>query len=69
MFQMKDQNKTSGEELSEVETSHQPKKEFKVIIIMMLSELRRRMDEHSENSRVRNTQELELENIKVFSKS
>ena len=48
MFQMKDQNKTLGEELSEVETSHQPKKEFKVIIIMMLSELRRRMDEHSE---------------------
>ena len=55
MFQMKDQNKTSGEELQEVEISHQPKKEFKVMIVMMLNEFRRRMDEHSENSRVRNT--------------
>lgn len=49
--------------------SNLPDKEFKVMIIRMFTELRRRMDEHSENSRVRNTQELELENIKVFSKS
>ena len=55
MFQMKDQNKTSGEELNEVEISHQPKKVFKVLIVLMLNELRRRMDEHNGNSRVRST--------------
>ena len=46
-FQMKEQDKTP-EELSEVVKSNLPDKEFKVMIIKMLNELRRRMDEHSE---------------------
>ena len=41
---MKEQDKTP-EELSELEISTLPNKEFKVLIIKMLSELRRRMDE------------------------
>ena len=44
---MKEQDKTP-EELSEVVKSNLPDKEFKVMIIKMLNELRRRMDEHSE---------------------
>ena len=60
MFQIKEQNKTS-EEQSEVEISNLPSKEFKVMIIKMLKELRRRTDEHSEKLEVSNK---ELENIK-----
>ena len=67
MFQMKDQNKTSGEELNEVEISHQPKKVFKVLIVMMLNELRRRMDEHMGILESETHKGLELENIKIFS--
>ena len=45
MFQKKEQDKTPEEELSEVELGNLPKKEFKVNIIKMIKELRRRMDE------------------------
>ena len=44
---MKEQNKTP-EELSEVDISNLHDKEFKVIIIKMHKELRRRIDEQSE---------------------
>ena len=48
MFQMKEQDKTPEEELNEMEMRNLPDKEFKVKIIKMLSELRRRMDEYSD---------------------
>ena len=48
MFQSKEQVKTPEEELSEVEIGKLPDKEFKVMIIKMIKELGRRMDEHSE---------------------
>ena len=55
---MKEQDKTSEKELNEVEISNLPDKEFKVTIIKMFTELRRRMDEHSENfNRVRKYKE------------
>ena len=55
---MKKQDKTSEKELNEVEISNLPDKEFKVTIIKMFTELRRRMDEHSENfNRVRKYKE------------
>ena len=60
MFQMKEQDKISEGELSEMETSNLPSKEFKVMIIKMLKELGRRMDKQSENLDVLT----ELENIK-----
>ena len=49
-MQMKEQDKTSEKGLNRVETSNWLDKEFKVVIIRMLSELqKRRMDEHSNN--------------------
>ena len=55
---MKEQDKTPEDGFSEVEVNNLPDKEFKVMIIKMLNELRRRMDEHSEKFNK------ELENIK-----
>ena len=57
-WQRKKQDKTPKEELSEVEISNLPDKEFKVIIIKMLNKLGRRMNEHSEKFNK------DLENIK-----
>ena len=48
-FQTKEPDKTSGKKLNEIEISNLPDKEFKVIVIKMLTELGRRMDELSEN--------------------
>ena len=54
-------NKTSGEESSEVETGDLSNKEFKVMIIKMIRELRKRMNnKQSEKLEVFNK---ELENI------
>ena len=58
VFQTKEQDIMSEKELSEVEISNLPKKEFNAIIIKMLTELSKRMDEHSVNFNK------ELENIK-----
>jgi len=44
MFQMKEQDKTSEKDLSEMEISNLPDKVFKVMVIKMLLELGRRMD-------------------------
>ena len=49
MFQMKEQDKTSETELSEVETGNLPHREFKVMIAKMTKELWRRMDEERKN--------------------
>lgn len=40
LFQMKDQDKLPDEELGEVEISSLPDKEFEIMTIQMLSELR-----------------------------
>ena len=61
MFQIEEQDKTSEKELSKVEISDLPNKEFKVMIIKMLRELGRRMDEQSEKLEASNKK---LENIK-----
>ena len=47
MFQMKEQDKTP-EEVNEVEIGNLHKKEFRVVIIKMIKELRRRMDPQSQ---------------------
>ena len=44
IFQMKDKDKTLKEELSDVETGSLPEKEFTVVIIKMVQELRKRID-------------------------
>ena len=46
---MKEQEINSENELHKMEISDLSDKVFKEIIIKMLSELRRRMDDHSEN--------------------
>ena len=61
MFQMKEQDKTPEEELSDMEIGNLPTKELRVMIIKMIKELRRRMDAQSEKLEVFNK---ELENIK-----
>ena len=60
IFQTKDQEKTP-EELCEVEKDNLLKKEFQVMIIKMIKELRIIMNEQSKKSEVLNK---ELENIK-----
>ena len=56
MFQMKEEDKTLEKELSELQISNQPNKKFKIMIIKLLNELRRRINVHSEkfNSELEN---------------
>ena len=44
---MKEQDKAPKEKLSEVERDNEPEKELRVVIIIMMKELRRRMDAQS----------------------
>ena len=62
--QMKEQNNTLEKELNKTKTSNLPDAEFKTLVIMMLNELRRGVDELSENSNraIGNTKR-EVENI------
>ena len=41
---MKEQNKTPEEQVNDMEIDNVPKKEFRVMIVKMLKEHRRRMD-------------------------
>ena len=61
MYQTKEQDKITEEELSDVVICNRPKKEFRAIIVKMVKELERRMDAQSEKLEVFNK---ELENIK-----
>ena len=49
MFQMKVQDKISERDFNETEISNIPDKVFKVMVIKVLNEFWRRMDDHSEN--------------------
>ena len=49
MSQMKEQRKSPEKELNEMEARSPPDTEFKTLVIRMLKELRRRMDDLSEN--------------------
>ena len=49
MPQMKQQEKTPENKLNEMEAGNIPETELKIIVIRMLGELIRRMDEHNEN--------------------
>ena len=50
MFQMKEKEKTLEEELRNVEIGSLPEKEFRVMIIKMVKELRRRMNSQREKN-------------------
>lgn len=49
IFQMKEQNRTSGKILNEMQKDNLPNRVFKVMVIKMFAELGRTMDKHSEN--------------------
>ena len=61
MFQMKEQDKTPKEELSEVEIGNLPKKEFRVVLVKTIKDLWRRLDAQSKKFKFLTK---ELENIK-----
>ena len=44
MYQMKEQDKTPGKQLNEVAIGNLPEKEFKIMILKMIQELRKRME-------------------------
>ena len=73
MFQAKEHDKTSEEQLSEVEIGNLPEKEFRVMIVKMTQDLRKRMEAQIEkiqemfNKELEDIQEMfnkELEDIK-----
>ena len=49
MFQTKVQDKSPKKDLNEIEISHVLDKEIKAMVIKMLTNLRRRMDDHRDN--------------------
>ena len=49
MFQIREQDKSSEQELNETERNNLPDKEYKLIVIKVLTDLGRRIDECSEN--------------------
>ena len=49
MFQTKVQDKSPKKDLNEIEISHVLDKEIKAVVIKMLTNLRRRMDDHRDN--------------------
>ena len=46
---MKKQDKVSGKNPNVIEKNNLPEKEFKVVVIKMLNELRKRIDEQKQN--------------------
>ena len=61
VFQMKDQDKTA-EELSDVDVSNLPEKEFRVMIVKVIQDLGRKMD--AQIDKLQGFFNKELENIK-----
>ena len=49
LFQLKEQGENPETTTNETEINSLPDKEFKVLVIRILSELRKRRNEHSEN--------------------
>ena len=44
MYQMKEQDKTPQKQLNEVEIGNLPEKEFRIMIVKMIQDLRKRME-------------------------
>ena len=44
MYQMKEQDQTPEKQLNEVEIGNLPEKEFRIIIVKMIQDLRKRME-------------------------
>ena len=64
MYQMKEQDKTPEKQLNEVEISNLPEKEFIIMIVKMIQDLRKRMEEKTEKMQEMFNKDLEeLKNI------
>ena len=48
MYQMKEQDKTPEKQLNEVEIGKLPEKEFRIMIVNMIQDLRNRMEAKTE---------------------
>ena len=66
MFQNNEQNKTTKEQLSEVEIGNLLEKELRVIIVKMIQDLKRRMEAQTE--KIQEMFNKELEDIKTKQK-
>ena len=62
MFQTKEQDKTSKEQLCEVEIGNIPEKEFIVMVVKMIQDLGKRME--AQTKKVQEMFSKELEDIK-----
>ena len=51
MYQMKEQDKTPEKQLNKVEIGNRPEKEFRIIIVKMIQDLRKRMENSDPFSR------------------
>ena len=49
MYQMKEQDKTPEKQLNEVEKGNHPEKDFRIMIVKMIQDLRKRMEAKIEN--------------------
>ena len=49
MYQMKEQDETPEKQLNEVEIGKLPEKEFKIMTVKMIQDLRKRMEAKIEN--------------------
>ena len=50
MYQMKEQDKTPEKQLNEVEIGNLPEKEFRIMIVKMIQDLRKRMEAKSDKT-------------------
>ena len=66
MFQNNEQNKTTKEQLSEVEIGNLLEKELRVIIVKMIQDLKRRMEAQTE--KIQEMFNKELDDIKTKQK-
>ena len=59
MYQMKEQGKTPEKQLSEMETGNLLEKEFRIIIVKMIQDLRKRMEAKIKKMQERFNKDLE----------
>ena len=57
-FQMKGEDKTPEKQLNEVEIGNLPEKEFRIMIVKMIQDLRKRMEANTEKMQEMLTQDL-----------
>ena len=59
MYQIKEQDKTSEKQQNEVEIGNLPKKEFRIMIVKMIQDLRKRMEAKIEKMQAMFNKDLE----------